>query len=151
MEVPDGDPAPEACTACEGSGKRGVAQLALRFLYVAGLPLLLALDLALILATPDRWDLRKYLYGLAVILGLLVLALWEELLIPCIIRFVELVQGLASERARLCPACRGSGNAPVIRPVPVRPWVKRVVWAVLAFVVLVLALCWLVGKGHIPI
>jgi hypothetical protein len=149
VEVPDGDPAPAACRACDGSGKRGVGKLALRFLYVAGLPLLLALDIALIFVTPDRWDLRQYLYGLAVILGLLVLVLWEELLIPCIVRFVELVQGLVSKEARYCRACNGSGRAPPVRPL--RPWVKVFLLGCVVLVVLVLALCWLVAKGHIPI
>lgn len=150
MDVPDCDLAADVCSACKGSGKRTIAELVIRFLYVAGLPLLFAVNVALLFAVPESWTLKNYLYGLAVLLGLLFLFLIEELAIPFILRLGGLAFGLFSESGRVCSECKGSGRREIVRPLPVKRWVKVLLLGSVILVVAVLTLCFLVGKGYIP-
>ena len=61
----------------------------------------------------------------------------------------ELVSGLFGEHRRVCRECKGSGRL-VPRP-PVKRWFKVLLRGAVILVVGVLALCWLVAKGYLPL
>lgn len=151
MGVPSGGPATDLCSSCEGSGKRTIAELAVRFLSVVSLPLVLAVDIALLFVVPDSWALKSYLYGIAIICGLLFLLLIEALAVPCFLRLADLAFGLCGERGRVCADCKGFGRREAVRPEPVKRWLKVLLVGSAILAVVVLALCLLVAKGYIPI